>query len=245
MPHGAPDWSKYRTTSTTYPVLDLAELAARLGTPATFDRRGDVVWMDDFSHGINKWYVTSNGVGGTAIPDHLYADVGPYSAKLTTPGTATNYTRITHYCHLPLAPTIGLEARIGLWQELHYFQWEIWAYDGSDATYYQIQIDLEVQPNLLQYLNSGGTWTTFRTDFEATGALNSFNYSKLVVDWQAKTYTRFILNDHISDLTGIAGRHYSTTSRRHTIIRFRAYGLDTGTGPAWVDGVIITHDEPA
>ena len=46
MVHTLPDYStKYRMTN-VFGNIDHSELAARLGSPSTFDRRGNIIFMD-------------------------------------------------------------------------------------------------------------------------------------------------------------------------------------------------------
>ena len=55
MAHGAPDWFGTTPQGMVHRVADLAELAARLGSPDVFDRRGNVLFMDSFENGQNNW----------------------------------------------------------------------------------------------------------------------------------------------------------------------------------------------
>ncbi|GAI56753.1 unnamed protein product, partial [marine sediment metagenome] len=56
MAHGQPDFGMYQIAKTIYRLADMGELAVRLGSIVTHDRRGDVIWMDNFDSGIAKWY---------------------------------------------------------------------------------------------------------------------------------------------------------------------------------------------
>jgi len=57
---GLPDYAQPKPAGAVpvgpvYTSTDTAELAARLGSPITFDRRGNVYWLDDFESGVDKW----------------------------------------------------------------------------------------------------------------------------------------------------------------------------------------------
>ena len=55
MAHGARDFGIYAPKETIVTIEDLGELAVRLGSPVNYDRKGDVVWVDGFEDGIDKW----------------------------------------------------------------------------------------------------------------------------------------------------------------------------------------------
>lgn len=61
MPRGMPDWGEYSPQEVVSKLLDNAELAARLGSPVLFDRRGTVIFMDDFNCGVNHWDTVTKG----------------------------------------------------------------------------------------------------------------------------------------------------------------------------------------
>ena len=65
-----------------------AELAARLGSPDTFDRRGDVLWMDDFESGL-KWRTSLLGTGSLIDLTATMAASGGKCCRLVT-GSANN-----------------------------------------------------------------------------------------------------------------------------------------------------------
>jgi len=52
MPRGHPDYGQAGPTSLIATVPDLGELAARLGSNNTWDRRGFILWYDDFEASV-------------------------------------------------------------------------------------------------------------------------------------------------------------------------------------------------
>jgi len=61
MPRGMPDWGQYSPQELIDKSLDMAELAARLGSPCLYDRRGTVIFYDDFNTGDGKWLKVIGG----------------------------------------------------------------------------------------------------------------------------------------------------------------------------------------
>ena len=63
MVHGTPDWGGAAPKSTTYKLDDHAELAVRLGSMVSYDRRGEVIWANNFAEGGRSFFCVGAGVG--------------------------------------------------------------------------------------------------------------------------------------------------------------------------------------
>ena len=91
MAHGTPDWGVTAGAVTTYQVTDLGELAVRLGSPISHDRRGDVIWWDDFECTLNKWQTVANGAGSSVALSDARARNGRYSALLISGSAVVDF----------------------------------------------------------------------------------------------------------------------------------------------------------
>jgi len=63
--HGTPDWGVTAGARTVYQMTDLGELAVRLGSIVTHDRRGDVIFLEDFEEGMGRWRFPRTPLGET------------------------------------------------------------------------------------------------------------------------------------------------------------------------------------
>jgi len=63
----APDWYKYLPGSDRYILEDMGELAARLRSPITYDRRGEVLYFDMMEHGLAPYFTEENEEGSYVI----------------------------------------------------------------------------------------------------------------------------------------------------------------------------------
>ena len=228
-----------------YTLSDLGELAARLGSPVTFDRRGNVIWYDSFEGGMSKsgaW----GGVGGSFEITNARARTGECSVHITT-GLA-NYGEVVTWCTFSALTNFGGEASFIFpeWGEEHY-QLMFTIYDGTYLYYPHVRWntrDAAVSPNTLFYYTDTGVWAPFGQlvlPYLANEYL--FNTVKLVVDTTNNRYIRFIANGMEYDLSAYTLRGWPAVNPPHIELIFRIYS------PGWavhtyVDDLIITQNEP-
>ncbi|GAI87669.1 unnamed protein product, partial [marine sediment metagenome] len=131
MAHGQPDFGMYAAKETVASLADVGELAARLGSIVAQDRRGDVIFLEDFEAPILNW----TGAG----PDHgevqrLYPDaacMGSQCVYLQTGATAEDYSDVIHRIQVTPNQRYGVEARIQRVLGEAYYDIEIWIYNGT------------------------------------------------------------------------------------------------------------------
>lgn len=242
MPHGAPDWYKYRRDSRTFPIDDLAELAARLWSPHTFDRRGDILWMDDFHHGLGGWQpsVLNSGASVAISPDYFLS--GGYSARLTGGSSAAGVAYIFTHLAYPVLSRIGLEVAISCDGNMDELYFHLRLYDGAFYDWAAARVDFT--NNRLRRMDDGGGWEDVATGLRLEQDVFHFNFLKLVVDFVHNTYERLIWNNTTYDLRP---NPIFTTGSGLGPYLFVEILVDPTTGTnavAYVDRVIITQDEP-
>jgi len=242
MTHGAPDWYKYRRDSLTYPIDDLAELAARLGSIVTFDRRGDVIFMDDFRHGTPHIVRYKSGTGAAITPSPVSSKSGPYSLKLTAGSDAGREAGAIYYLPLPPLTTIGFE-----------FSWSLCPPDSTInllITYrsgtHCIQPWIRYQPNTgnLQYRDKNSVFQNLATALNLESHAHYWHTLKLVANYDAKTYMRLILNNHTYDLTDVPMYSYTDTDPALLTVQPTLLTDATNNPFIYLDNFILTQDEP-
>ncbi len=109
MTHGTQDWAGLTPKAVTFAMADMGELAVRLGSPVTFDRRGDVFWFTDFRSGLTGIEFTANGSGYDLYP--LAHPVKSFGLSLgLQPGVAAgNYIKVRRFLAVPSLSAIGNE----------------------------------------------------------------------------------------------------------------------------------------
>ncbi len=109
MAHGQPDFGMYSLASTIHKIADMGELGVRLGSIDTFDRRGDIVFLDDFEGGIQKWDVLVSGLLGSLDVSTAYARNGMCSAELVAGSNLEHRARMVKATPYIVRSRFGLE----------------------------------------------------------------------------------------------------------------------------------------
>lgn len=240
--HGAPDWSVYRIDSVTYTVMDLAELAARLGSIVTFDRRGDVVWLDHFGHGLTKWTPILDGDDAAAAitPAHFLSH--GYSAKLTCGSSATRLASLRSYKPYPRTQPLGLEASFTV--EANHQDFSIYARTTTDGQTHLYQLLWSEADDTLFYFSTAGFPIALTPTVELQHDDACFHTLKLVFDPINHLYVRAILNHQQWDLSAIPPYILPLAGGPYLAIIIQYQGDAETNAVGYVDNVILTQDEP-
>jgi len=242
MPHGHPDYGAGAPTSTIYPILDIGELAARLGSIVTFDRRGNVIWLDDFEDTLKHWDHSSYNAEGSIERSTEAARNGAYSCKMITPTTLNKDTWIFCNRPLPAASKIGLEFSYAMYTNINYL-YAVLSFSDS-AGQYEYQLRYDRYNTTMAYLNSGGTYTDLPGYVSHALLYHSWNTIKLVVDYENQKYVRALLNSFSWDLSGIAPKFNSGSYTPALYIEARIQNRDAAQRYIYLDDVIVTQNEP-
>jgi len=224
-------------------VVDLGELAARLGSINTFDRRGDTVWMDDFESGLNKWGTVLSGTGAAGVASNDAARNGEYSCKLTTGSTLGVYASIEKYVQAVTASKYGCEFSFTKSNSHTYISLSFDYNDGALWDLFHLRYD--VANAVVQYLDENGAWQNLSPGVKLQGSIVLFNTLKLVVDPVEHEYVRAILNNVEFDMSGIACNRSEDGEQNFWYVLIRMLGPAGSNVVGYVDDVIITQNEPA
>ncbi len=242
MAHGTPDYGRTNATRTTFQTMDVGELAVRLGSPIAFDRRGDVIWWDDFECSLNKWTTGGAGAGSAVAISAVRARNGGNSALLTAGSTAPATASIVHDMAYPVLSKLGFEVSFTLdtTTKSVYFQMQI--EDGAKSSIYRVK--LYATTNTLVYLNAAGGETTIAVLPTLAALPTLFHTLKMVVDSANKQYVRVILDSNSYPLTGIGARVFNNVAAPELRLGIEHEGTAVINPLVYVDDVIVTQNEP-
>lgn len=242
MAHGTPDWWGTEPTTTVHKVSDLGELAARLGSIVTFDRRGDVVWLEDFESGLtHHWANTFPGTSAILLSS-AYSRNGAYSAKLQTGAVSGDKAGIYRYFQVPAPRKIGVECSFSL--DSHVSAIEVWAEYFDGTHYHRFAVKYLPGSDKWQYRNSGGTYSDLLTAIVYPINPMIFQTVKLVFDLDSDEYARFIANEQAEPMAGIAGQSDTSDTPASLYAHVEILTDDANVAIAYVDDFILTQNEP-
>lgn len=242
MARDLPDWGAQSAQVTVHEITDLGELAVRLGSIVSHDRRGDVVWYDEFECGLDKWEVSAVGTGSAAALSTDRAHNGETSCKLTAGSDSTRRSECLHRLAIPAYSLWGFECAFNLSSSLDYLDKIVALDDGVNLVLFVLRWDRAAGE--LQYGASGGGYTTIATIPHPLADDTLFHVWKLVVDLSKRTYIRAILNETEYDLADAAAAVAGTVGAVSLSVKERVTGRSGQNDIVYVDDVILTQNEP-
>jgi len=243
MAHGHPDYGPGAPVSTIYPVLDIGELAARLGSTDTFDRRGNVLWFDGFKCGISKWLPHTLGSGASFSWQPTAARNGGFSARCITGDSIENYAGMSTYFIYRNPTKLGFEFSYAVDSINIYWDARLLFYTGTEQLYIEWRWT-GGSDRYLQIYDENGSWVTIDS-FQQLASSYFFHTAKIVFDTENKAYTRLLVDNHSYDLTAYPLRAEADTANdAYMELYIYFYTLIALNLTAYVDDVIVTQNEP-
>lgn len=242
MAHGTKPYGRTGALDTVHGVADLGELAARLGTPDTFDRRGNVMWWDSFEGGVEKWFPLLSGAGAAVLWEALWARTGGFACALWVGSNLNEWAGIERYIAYPTMSRFGLEVSFNPNGFCPITEMYLELAPAPAQTMGALRYDINA--GTLEYLDAAGLWVMLDPVFVVAGWANAFSTFKLVIDPANNSYVRVIANERAYAMQGIPLA--PAVSPLPAVLRVRIYaiGVFAMNVPERIDDVIITQNEP-
>lgn len=242
MAHGQPDYGMYSLAQTIYKLTDMGELAARLGSIDTFDRRGDVVWFDDFEAAVLRWIVASSVGSPDPILSTTQQWMGVQSVYYATVAGAGEYSEIQRNFPLIRLGKVGLE----IWVNLAiltpgYFMIRLNILDGTNFAYCEIRLDS--QARTASIVTPLGTIVIATTCFPAFPT-RCWMPVKVVVDMDTDLYTRLLIGNREYNISAHALVPGGLTTDSYMNVHLWLEGGAVGAMSGYTDTFILTQNEP-
>jgi len=242
MPHGGPDWGTGGEVKTIYTIEDLGELAARLGSIVTFDRRGNVLFVDSFEDMTGSWSPCT-GYGETTVEiSGERSRSGGFSYKLPTAAYDDDYALIERYFPYPVLSRFGFEFSFDQDSNTGKINLQVFLYTGT--TRFTIGIEWSAATDTWYYFDSLGTYHALSPTMKLCRGNKLFNTAKLVIDCITKEYVRFICNNTAFDLAGLKLNELAQVTPPYMRIEIASYNEAATASITYIDDVIITQNEP-
>lgn len=242
MPRGAPDYSNVTSGSPLHRLDDMAELAARLGSPVSFNRSGDVVWFTSFEGGLQGVVCTSDHEDGVGLISSSRALDGCFSLKLDPRDADDSYVRWSRVLGLLEPGRIAIEASVSLDYTPDGIKLVLWYREGGREVVGRVLYDPQTSSWAIVDKDLGDV--TVLEDYGLEKGSNAWHQIKLVIDTEEKTYRRLISGRHSVDLTSYNLLDDPTSHVGQVYFRVECLGSPDNHAAIYVDSVIITQNEP-
>lgn len=241
MPRGAPDYSNVKVDSPLHRTTDLAELAARMGSPVAYSRSGNVVWITSFEEGLQGVTFSSDHVDSVGSLSAARAFRGSFSCKLDPRDADGSYVRWSRVIGLLEPSLIGMEASFSLDDSPDALRMTMWYRDGENELY--APIVYETDGGLWKIRDATLGWVTVLEDFELETGANAWHTIKFVIDTENEKYVWLLTAKHVIDLGDYSLLKSASTDLGQLYFRVTAYGIPAKHAPVYFDGVVITQNE--
>lgn len=222
-------------------LIGNAELAARLGSIVTYDRRGDVVWFDDFQSGLAAWTKTKGGTGADAYITADNAKRGAFCCKMISGKDEGRYMSITHYGGGLVFSKLGVEISFTLNLFITELRVPFIYYDGTN--WYDTDIRLYPMDRELKYKGSDALYHSFATLIKLDTTQYVFHTLKYVIDLPNGKYNRVLLDNIVYDLSDIALKKRTSTEYPIYSFNIMAKTAEDVTKISYVADAILTQNE--
>lgn len=242
MAHGTPDYGATNAQQTTFSVADLGELAARIGSADRHDRRGDVIAIDSFEDGAQRYDVQTVGAGARAYLTAKHAHTGAWSLALVSGSTGGAFCALIGSQPPVVRSRIGCEVAMNIPSTIGQFEVHIQSYDGANLTDFGL---LWFYPELqLLYNNPANVPTVFANNIDLPAANPAWNVIKLVADLMTNRYVRAIVNNVQYDLSAFTPPTFPDNRSARVDLRLICGADGAANSTAYVDDLIVTQNEP-
>lgn len=242
MAHGAPDYSNVRKDLAVFRIDDLGELAARLGSPVRYDRRGDVLWMTGFDYGLQE---IDPATGGAASEVSLIAEpveTAPFAAKLKIDAAASSTAAMDKRLSSPASPRVGMGAVLRLGTTADWVRLRLILYSTTGR--HQADTTWDCANQKLYVLHSDVAHHTIATDLPDLRGESVFTHFKTVIDFDTLAYERVILGGVQYDPGDHSPLWAAGAHKPHLIAAMMHFNYSEAAGEVYVDNMIVTVNEP-
>jgi len=222
--------------------LGAAELAARLGSIVTYDRRGDVVLLEDFEGAAGRWDNWQYGDLYDGAISAEKAHSGSFSYKLPLPAGAGSWGYIDTMISLPVLGSIGVEFSFAGIANIQYLDLELYLCDG--AKYYYPFVRIQPQDNTISLCDEHYDLQVIDDDLYLFDGDMCWHTLKVVYDWGNGKYKRLLIDGKTYDLSGYGFYWGAATDHPSLELGISAYNNTVLAQEIYFDDVIITQNEP-
>ena len=231
-------------------TIGFSELAARLGSPMLYERRGSMLYHDDYESPTLKFTtIIPAGSTATATRSNDTAFMGTTSLKLVTGAVIQDFVAVRYiYMDFNDKTKVGEMVSFASAQTQADGFWTIIVlmdfFDGL-GNQYRAQINYVPGQGKLDLVTAGGVVVNISNTLSFTADVLSWCAVKLVVDLNKKQYVRFVIFGQAFDISGNAMRLLVAPGQpRRLEYSFYLRADQAVSKTVYVDNHIMTDSEP-
>ena len=217
------------------------DLAARLGSPMTWDWRGSLLYAHDFSTGRGPIVAATDGAGGAVALGPEYAGFGGYALKMTSGSDGDAYARAQLAVGANPSPRVGVAYRLSIDGNGDNVEVMIERMQGAGSPWAFARLD--IANKVVQVLDHTSTWRTL-----GTVAVNLYAYCyswfKVVIDQDTGYYERVQYNDQEFDASAWQYPTISPDDNGTLLYQLVWFGRVGYNDVLYLDQIIVTVNEP-
>jgi len=242
MAHGAPDNFQVQPKNIIYSLQDHAELAVRLGAISSIDRLGNVIFLEDFSNGADRWQLSN--VGGGSILELSSAEFkeGGFALYSKNGGLIADWNTFRCYLTYPDPSKMGMEVNMSFDDDVDRI---ICMLDLFDLTgYWQARIQIHPDEEEIRIYDDHDMPHVIASNINPARYTYIFHSFKMICDMTTGKHVRVIFDGITYDTSDFTMRRLTGEYQPFLKPTFYVYS-NTGTfGESYFDSVIITRNEP-
>jgi len=215
----------------------LTELAARLGSPIAYERRGQVIFTETFDQGVDDYIWTAETASSTIKLSAASKVHGGYSALMHRTKNTGGWNKLGRRFALGASTTIGFSTWFRMLGTPHRIRFNILVDNGSDTYKGGLMIDIDV--GVIYYKDSAGAdqGITVFPCFPTTE--KHFHFIKFTLDFAARTYGYAIINGAEVDLSAHS-LETGISAIRQVLPTVEIYAEVGNDADVYVDSLVLT-----
>jgi hypothetical protein len=237
-----PDYYKYLPNSVRLSLQDMGELAARMGSVVTYDRRGEVVWFDKFGSGLSPYRTFTIGGGGSVTMRVDRVSYGNYSCVLIANAGSSSGSGIKRGFSFTRNDVCGCEMSISPDTSNSKIRLTIKDYYNGSGKQFWVELDLLALTYGITL--DGVTTTVLGSISNLVNAEQIFTLVKLVVDFENNKYVRLLIDRDEVDISQYSGSTFATVFPNSSQLLIQITNQASAFADTFIGHVIITANEP-
>ena len=221
--------------------VGLAELAARLGSPMSWDRRGQIVKAITFANGFSDCWGAKSGASADVYLSPYFAHVGGYSCCLVSGTTVGKSAQVRFYGEYAPADRVGLEVGFSVSTQPDYIYFNLRVWDGTRV--HQLYTRLNNTTDKLQILNSAVVYVDVCA-FQRPDVPQLSYRVKFVADLSTERWVRVLSRGVEYDVSAVETRSADSDATPYFEATAAAQEDGATSHTIYIDSMIVTTNEP-